>query len=114
VERRKYARYSVCVEIEIKETGGDFPFRGSTSDLSLSGCYLATIFPLATDTMIDFTMWIAGENINGRGSVQTSDPGVGMGIKFIGLADEAAHRLDDYLHASVPAPQEEQLHPYLR
>ena len=114
MERRRCPRYSVCVEIEIREASSAFPCRGSTTDVSLSGCYVATIFPLAIGIEIDFTMWIGDDNIKGRGSVQTCHPSVGMGIKFIDLADEAMRRLDAYLRASVSASTEETPQSYLR
>jgi PilZ domain len=114
MERRKCRRYSVCVEIEILETGGRAPSRGNTTDVSLGGCYVATIFPLPIGAAIEFTMWIGDDKIRGRGSVQTSHRGVGMGIKFTDLAREAIGRLDAYLHAAFSAPAEEALQAYIR
>ena len=114
MERRRYARFLVCVEIEIKAAGRSYPLRSNTTDISLGGCYVATIFPLATGTALDFTLWFDGETIEGKGSVQTCHSGVGMGIKFTYLADEALRRLDHYLHASAPALQEERVQSYIR
>ena len=102
VERREYPRYYVSLTIEIKEVSSSFPLRGTTTDVSLGGCYVATIFPIAVGFQIYFTMQVAGGNIKGRGSVQTCHAGVGMGIRFFDLMDEDRLRLDEYLHASVP------------
>lgn len=113
MERRICSRYSVCVEIEIREMASGAPSRGNTTDVSLSGCYVATIFPLPIGATIDFTMWLTDGNVKGHGSVQTCHPGVGMGIKFIDLTEEAIRRLDEYLRASVSAPPEETLRSYL-
>ena len=114
MERRRCSRYLVCVEIEIRDAGRGAPLRGNTADVSLSGCYVATIFPLPAGATIDFTMWIGDGKIEGHGSVQTCHPGVGMGIKFMDLPAEAIRRLDDYLQASLSAPPEETLRSYLR
>lgn len=114
MERRKCRRYSVRVEIEIIEIGSRTPSRGNTMDASLSGCYVATIFPLRIGATVDFTMWIDDGNIKGRGSVQTCHPGVGMGIKFTDLTREAMSRLHDRLHATVLAAPEEALQSYIR
>ncbi len=114
MERRKCRRYSVCVEIEIIETGGRAPCRGNTTDVSLGGCYVATMFPLPIGAAVDFTMWIEGGNIKGRGSVQTCHPGVGMGIQFTDLAREAIGRLDGYLHAAFSPPANEAVLSYIR
>lgn len=101
VERREHERYFTSFEIEIKDLDNSFPIRGATTDVSLGGCYVATIFPLAVGSQVRFTMYVAGENIKGRGSVQTCHPGVGMGIRFIDLPDHDKCLLEKYLHASV-------------
>jgi hypothetical protein len=114
MERRNCTRYPVAVEIEVTEMASRTPSRGSTTDVSLSGCYVATIFPLPTGATVDVKMWLDDSNINGHGSVQTCHPGVGMGIKFTNLPREAMRRLDSYLHgASSVSPGETAL-PYIR
>ncbi len=114
MERRECSRYFVDLEIEIKEVGNSFHLRGATTDVSLGGCYVATIFPLAVGSQIHFTMRVADENVKGRGSVQTCHPGVGMGIQFIDLPSEDRLRLDGYLRASEPASPEDIVQSYLR
>ena len=101
MERREYPRYFASFEIEIKELDGSFPARGTTTDVSLGGCYVATIFPLAVGSQVHFTMQVAGESIKGRGSIQTCHPGVGMGIRFIDLPDRDKRLLERYFHVSV-------------
>ena len=100
MERRNCQRYPVSVEIEVTEIASRTPTRGNTTDVSLSGCYVATIFPLPTGAKVDLKMWIDDCNIKGYGSVQTCHPGVGMGIKFTNLPREAMRRLDNYLHGA--------------
>ena len=109
MERRNCQRYSVCVEIEVTAMDSHTPSRGNTTDVSLSGCYVATMFPLPMGAAVDFKMWIEDGNIKGRGSVQTCHPGVGMGIQFTDLAREAIGRLDGYLHAAFSLPAEDVL-----
>jgi hypothetical protein len=114
VERRQDQRYSVRAEIEIRELGSRAPSRGNTTDLSLSGCYVATIFPLPMGSTLYFTLWIDGGNIKGRGSVKTCHPGVGMGIKFSRLTIEETCRLKSYVHAAVLNSPEERFQGYIR
>ena len=114
MERRKHARYFTSFEIEIKDMESSFPIRGATTDVSLGGCYVATIFPLAAGSQILFTLFVAGENIKGRGSVQTCHPGVGMGIRFIDLSDRDKLLLEKYLHASVAHQPGLDHQPYIR
>ena len=114
MERRKSQRYSVRAEIEIRELGSRAPSRGNTTDLSLSGCYVATIFPLPMGSTLDFTLWIGNASIKGRGFVTTCHPGVGMGINFSSLSNEEACRLKSYVHASVLNAPEERFQAYIR
>lgn len=114
MERRECTRYPVSVEIEITEMGSRIPSRGRTTDVSLSGCYVATIFPLPIGTVLDLKMWVDDGNIEAHGSVQTCHGGVGMGIKFTDLTRDAMHRLDDCLQAASLVAPEETLQPYIR
>jgi hypothetical protein len=114
VERRQNQRYSVRAEIEIRELGSRAPARGNTTDLSLSGCYVATMFPLPMGSTLDFTLWIDNGNIKGRGSVKTCHPGVGMGIKFSSLTNEEVCQLSSYVHATVLSSPEERFQAYTR
>jgi hypothetical protein len=106
VERRECSRYFVGLEIEIKEMGNSFPIRGATTDVSVGGCYVATIFPLALGSQVRFSMRLADENIKGLGSVQACHPGVGMGIQFMELTSEDNLLLDQYLRALLPRSSE--------
>jgi len=114
VERRKYPRYFLGLEIEIKGVDGSFPLRCATTDVSLGGCYVATIFPLAVGSQVLFTMRVADEIVKGRGSVQTCHPSVGMGIRFIDLSDVDRHRLAEFFRTSEPASSESSFQSYLR
>jgi hypothetical protein len=114
MERRNSTRYPVSVEIEVTEMASRTPSRGNTTDVSLSGCYVATIFPLPTGATVDLKMWIDDCNINGHGSVQTCHPGVGMGLKFTSLPHEAVRRLNNYLHGASSASSGETVQPYIR
>lgn len=114
MERRKYLRYFVSLEIEINEVGSSFPVRGATTDVSLGGCYVATIFPLAVGSQISFKMQVGCENIKGRGSIQTCHPGVGMGIRFIDLTAQDKLQLDSYLRALMAGSEQNAIGLYLR
>ena len=114
MDRRNFQRYPVSVEIEVTEKDSRTPSRGNTTDVSLSGCYVATIFPLPTGATVDLKMWIEDCNIKGHGLVQTCHPGVGMGIKFTSLQSDAKRRLGDYLHGASALAVEGTLQPYIR
>jgi hypothetical protein len=114
VERRKYSRYFVNLQIEITEAGSSFPVRSTTIDVSLNGCYVATIFPLTVGSQVYFTLWVADEKVSGRGAVKTCHRGVGMGIQFVDFAGEDRLRLDVYLRAFAPSSPERIFQSYFR
>ncbi len=104
MDRRDHPRYLVCLEIELRGAGESFSSRGTTTDASLGGCYITTIFPLATGSLVDFTLWLGDEPIRGRATIQTCHPGVGMGIEFNDLSEGAKQTLDQYLRTSTSLP----------
>ena len=55
-ERREHIRLKLKVPIEIYLEGSDSPLRSATSDLSLGGCYLETIFPLPIGTNVELKL----------------------------------------------------------
>jgi len=104
MDRREHPRYMVCLEIEIREASSCFSSRGTTTDASLGGCYIATIFPLAAGSVVTYRLWVGDQPIQGRATVQTCHPGVGMGIHFVDLPEEASQILDHYLRNSSSLP----------
>ena len=57
-DRREYARIKVSVPVEIQTDAGGSPIRCATADLSLSGCYIETIFPFPIGTNLDLQLSI--------------------------------------------------------
>ena len=74
-DRRKYARIKVSVPIKIQTDAGGSPIRGATADLSLSGCYIETIFPFPIGTNLDLQLSIE-TTVLIAATVVTSDPQV--------------------------------------
>ncbi len=59
-DRRQHPRFKVRVPVEFFSDGSDSPIRGATSDLSLSGCYIETVFPFAIGTRLELKLQIDG------------------------------------------------------
>jgi PilZ domain len=114
MERRENSRYFVNLEIEIKEDGGTFPLMAGTADVSLGGCYVATIFPLVEGAQIHFSLRVADNSIKGCGLVQTCHPSLGMGIRFTDLVGRDKLFLEEYLRASPVISSESASESYLR
>ena len=95
--RRKFARHRVSFPLEVRDERVQTPMRVNATDISGNGCYVETILPLAIGTTLRVDFWIDDEKISTSAIVRTSDPGVGMGIEFIGLTPDTKQRLQNHL-----------------
>jgi hypothetical protein len=98
-ERRENTRVKVKVPVEIFLEGNDIPLRSATSDLSLHGCYIESIFPFPIGTVLELKLQVNGTLLV-LGTVVTSDPQVGNGIKFTKMLPEDIEELRVYLEAA--------------
>jgi PilZ domain len=98
-ERRKHQRLKIKVPIEIYTEDTTSPIRGATSDLSLSGCYVETIFPFLVGTQLEIKLQLEGTLLV-VGTVVTSDPQVGNGVHFTRMLPEDIEELRAFLEAA--------------
>ena len=98
-ERREHIRLKLKVPIEICLEGSDSPLRGATSDLSLGGCYLETIFPLPIGTNVELKLQLE-DTLLVLATVVTCDPQVGNGIRFSRMLPEDLEQLRVFLEAA--------------
>jgi len=96
-ERRRWARVRCALPAEMRTPGSSFPLQVETTDVSLGGCYVATMFPLPKGTAIDFRCWVSGTPIACKAAIRTTDPGVGNGIEFLDLDELSRATLAVYL-----------------
>ena len=101
-ERRGHPRDKKQVPVEICVEGSDAPFRGATSDLSLSGCYIESIFPCPIGTNLELKMQLEGTLLV-LATVITCDPQVGNGMKFTKMLPEDIEELRNFLQAPETA-----------
>jgi hypothetical protein len=97
-ERREHSRVKVSVPIELCAEGSKSPMRGATSDLSLGGCYVETIYPLAIGTTLELKLQVDGTLLI-LAKVVTCDPQVGNGIQFTKMLLEDIEELRAFLEA---------------
>jgi hypothetical protein len=95
-ERRAYTRLKLSVPIELYTEGSDSPLRGATSDLSLGGCYIETIFPLPAGTQLELKLQLESTLLL-LATVVTCDPQVGNGIRFTRMLPEDIEELRTFL-----------------
>ena len=99
---RRWERQKISVILALHDERTNTPMRLTATDISASGCYVETIFPLSIGTGLMVDLWIASEKLTTRSFVRSSDPGLGMGIDFIGLKPEDQQRFQEYLKALNP------------
>jgi hypothetical protein len=100
--RRRYARHRISFPVEVRDERVNTPMRVNATDVSGSGCYVETILPLAIRTTLRVDFWIDSDHISTSAVVRTSDPGVGMGVEFIGLTPDRQQRLQTHLEKIDP------------
>jgi len=98
-DRRQHPRFKVRVPVEFFTEGSDSPIRGATSDLSLWGCYIETVFPFAVGTRLELKLQIDGTLLV-LATVVTSDPQVGNGIQFTRMLPEDIDELRAFLDSA--------------
>jgi hypothetical protein len=87
VERRVALRYICGGAASIWHPGAKYFVRGTVTDVSLTGCYVAMMVPLAVHDRVVVMLDINGTEVRTSAEVRTSHPGIGMGLKFSDLAE---------------------------
>jgi hypothetical protein len=100
--RRKFARHKISFPIEVRDERVNTPLRVNATDISGNGCYVETVMPLAVGTAVRIDLWIGEERQSATAVVRTRDPGVGMGIEFTGMPEEAKKLLQTHLDKVDP------------
>jgi hypothetical protein len=97
--RRRYPRLKLSVPIEFRPEGTEFPIRGATSDLSLSGCYIEMTFTFPVGTVLEISLQLE-DPVIAVATVVTCDTQVGNGINFTKMLPEDQDLLRAYLETA--------------
>jgi hypothetical protein len=100
--RRRFVRHKISFPLELRDERVNTPLRVNATDISGNGCYVETVMPLAIGTAVRVDLWIDQERLAPSAVVRTRDPGVGMGIEFTGLPEEAKKRFQAHLDKVDP------------
>jgi hypothetical protein len=95
-KQRKHPRFQVSAPIEVHAEGSDTPFRCATSDISLGGCYIETMFPFPVGTRLDLKLQLESTLLI-LAKVVASYPLVGNGIEFVKILPEDLDELRVFL-----------------
>ena len=96
IERRKHPRFKVAVPVEVHTEGAAAPLHCATSDLSLDGCYIESMYPFPAGTCLELKL-DASDTLLITAKVVTCDPQFGNGIQFIRMLDEDRATLGKFL-----------------
>jgi c-di-GMP-binding flagellar brake protein YcgR len=95
-ERRDQARIKIKVPVELRFEDSETPYRCATSDLSLTGCYIETMFPFPVGTALEIKLQ-TNNTLLILAKIVTSDPQVGNGIQFMRMLPEDVEELRIFL-----------------
>jgi len=96
IERREHPRFKVSVPVEVHAEGATAPLHCATSDLSLGGCYIESMYPFPAGTCLDLKL-DAGDAVLATAKVVTCDPQFGNGIQFLRMLPEDREILGKFL-----------------
>ena len=98
IERRRYRRVALAIQVEFRLQSGDVPLRTRTTDISLGGCYVEMPFTLEVGSQVDIVLWVGAQKVKATGVVVTSHSQFGNGVKFTSMSPEAMDLLERYLN----------------
>ena len=95
-DRRDHPRIKARVPVELFVESSNTPVRCATSDISLSGCYIESIFPFPVGTNLEIKLQI-NDTLVVLATVVSCDPQVGNGIKFTRMLPEDVQELEAFI-----------------
>jgi PilZ domain len=82
VDRRASPRHPLVLTAEIIEFSGFAKSNACSSDVSRTGCYIDTLNPLPTGSLIRIRLFRGSDILEADGKVVYCSPRLGMGITF--------------------------------
>ncbi len=98
VERRRYPRVKVTTSVQLYPECGSLIW-GTSTDLSLGGCYVEMAIPLQPGTKLRIKVWVGENKFWAAGKVTSSTPGFGIGIQFTEIAENDLQLLTAFLRS---------------
>jgi hypothetical protein len=101
IRDRRYAlRFPFSADAELVDLDSGARAEGTTSDLSLGGCFVCSARPLAVKARARMTLTHQGETLQALVVVRIVKPRIGMGIEFIDLAQQYSTVLSKWIERS--------------
>ncbi len=96
-ERRRFPRRAAAVPVELRQASQSYPLKCETTDISVGGCYVKTMFTLPLGAEVSLRIRLADTELQVKGKVTTADAGLGNGIEFVEMAPDHREQLARYL-----------------
>lgn len=81
-DRRDAQRLPLIIDVDVVEVDSGARLAGRTSDVSRSGCYVDTLNPTPTGTVVRVKFNHNGEQLDLLARIVYVSPRLGMGIRF--------------------------------
>jgi len=94
---RRAPRFALLIEVEVMAVSTRERIRSFTSNVSRTGCYVATANPFSNFAQLWVQLTKGGQQIEAEGAVAHATGGQGMGISFETLHPEHQAILDGWL-----------------
>lgn len=97
-ERRFAIRYPFAAEAEILDLKSGARLSGTTSDLSLGGCFVCMLRPLEVGTRVHLTLKYKNQSVLMLATVRVSKPSIGIGLQSLELDSSSIGTLLRWLY----------------
>ena len=81
-DKRSATRVAFIAAVEVTEVATGTRLSARTSDLSRTGCYIDTLNPTPSKTVVRVRITHNGEELDVPGRIVYVSPGLGMGVRF--------------------------------
>lgn len=101
--RRGAPRYGLIATAEVTDSASGMKLSGRISELSRKGCYLDTLNPLPTGTLVNVRITRDQGTLLAKGKIVYTQDGMGMGVTFLDLQKDQLEIIDSWLAEFPPA-----------
>ena len=101
--QRTFPRAAIIAVADITEVATGTHLAARTSDVSRTGCYIDTLNPMQSKTVVKVLLRHEGEDLELPGRIVYVSPGLGMGVRFDeDLRPEQVAVLERWLAKALP------------
>ncbi|HKM66679.1 MAG TPA: PilZ domain-containing protein [Candidatus Acidoferrum sp.] len=97
VERRSTPRHAMVLAAEVVELPRGAKLNARTADISSTGCYIDTLNPVPQGTQVRIRLTHHDEIFEAVAQVVYVSRGLGMGLAYVTVTEEARTRLERWL-----------------